>query len=187
MNDLDGARKSLSRLRRMKSERSPHVNVFNEMVEGYIRLREEKWLAAIALLEPLLELESVTRETVLELQRLVVDAYQKIGNNDRAIQILQKTITLQERLYEDRLRGQAGRFNLTEELLQLQKKTKRDDALLKAILPPSAYEEVRSSGQCEARYFENVAVFYSDSRRLHRHRRRHTTPSTDGGVGRNVR
>jgi class 3 adenylate cyclase len=72
-------------------------------------------------------------------------------------------------MYEDRLEGQARLFSLTDELRRLQskdeqreQKTKRDDALLKAILPQSVYAEFQRNGNYEANYYEDLVLYYSD-------------------------
>jgi class 3 adenylate cyclase len=96
------------------------------------------------------------------LSRDVAGAYLKIGSPDRAAGLLERALSVQERIYEDRLRGQASRFSLSDELHQLREKRERDDAMLKAMLPPSAYREREREGSCRARYFENAAVFFSD-------------------------
>ena len=168
--DVDGARRSLARLKKMKLEKSITYNDFSvELVEGYIRLEEKKWAEAISLLEPLMSLNGAGRETLVGLLQNVSEAYTEIGNPIKAVEMLQRALQLQGRLYEDRLSARAGIFSLSDEIRKLQNqkkqndtKAKRDDALLRAILPPTAYDELGESGSREARYYDNVGIFYSD-------------------------
>jgi len=162
-DDLAGARKSLETLKRLRSEWSQEDNLFSvELVEGYLALHEDRWEGAVWSLEPLISLDGVSRATVVAISKDVAHAYKNLGDAEAALRISEKALAVQQRLFKDRLEGQASRFSLSEEIKELRNKTSRDDALLQAILPPTAYSEYDRTGTCDARYYENVAVFYSD-------------------------
>lgn len=170
MGDIDTARRSLESLKDLKRDKEIDYNPFSvEFVEGSIYLAEANWAQGIALLEPLLELEGVTRATRITLLTKLSEGYEKLGESERSRGFLLKAFSLQQQVYEDRLETQARHFSLSAEIKKLQDrqvkievKGRRDEDLLKAILPRTAYEEWQTDGKCQASYFDNVALFYSD-------------------------
>ncbi len=67
-------------------------------------------------------------------------------------------------LERSRLRKEEARRTqeLTQALEQLKVESKRSDALLRNILPPSIAEELQVAGSVEPRYFEDVTIVFTD-------------------------
>jgi adenylate cyclase len=163
LGDIDHAAKSLDNLRRLSFEHSLEGNTFSvELVQGQIHLAKEEWKSAIEFLSPLVEMEAATPRTKAAVAQDVALAFEKLERFSESTLMLKKAVGIQERYYEDRLKGRIARFSIAEEIQNLRQKLNRNDDMLRAILPQTALDSIANTGVCEARYYDGVAIFYSD-------------------------
>jgi adenylate cyclase len=163
LGQVENAERSLGNLKQLSSEHSLESNKFSvELVQGRIHLAKEEWESAITLLAPLVEMEAATTITKAEVAKYVALAYEKLERFAESTYMLKRATGYQEQYYEDRLQGRMARLSIAEEMQHLKDKLGRNDATLRAILPATAHDSIANTGACEARYFDGVAIFYSD-------------------------
>lgn len=176
--DVVGAKRSLGRLAAIDARISPGENASwhaSQILDGFIAGRDRDWQRTIELLEPLLSEHGTSSEagigvdTQVKIAQELGNAHDGLGNYKQSIAMLRRALDWEREKYENRLAGGTSGLVLTDELARLRathgamaKNARRDATLLRAILPPSAYEEFDRTGACTARYVEHAVVFFSD-------------------------
>lgn len=171
--DVNGARNAFARMLALVQRKSMRddemVGPAISIIEGILACRDSDWNRAIELLEPNLTADPVQKDTRFKLAGEIAYAFDKLGMQDRSIAMLRQALKLQAEMYESRLEGNSTGFVLEEEIRKLREahgvlaeSAKRDANLLRAILPPSAYNEFKTTGSCKARFYERVTLFFSD-------------------------
>lgn len=171
-DDVEGARRSCHRLLRLMKENSIPSGMTGPAVaimEGMLASRDGNLDRAVELLEPTLSVDPVTPDTRLRISQELSRAYEALGKPERAIAMLRRALDIQTEMHNSRIEANTAGFALSDEIAKLRAehgemsaRAERDAGLLRAILPPSAYDEFRATGACEARFYDHVAIFYSD-------------------------
>ncbi|TFH35197.1 MAG: adenylate/guanylate cyclase domain-containing protein, partial [Dehalococcoidia bacterium] len=170
-DDISGAQASVARMQKRIEGRQHRIQDEQtvKMLQGRIAVRTHEWDTALRLLIPALDDGQLSAEMKVKLLTEVSIALEQQGKSQEALGYLKQAMQQHIKLGKGIVKGRTSRFVLSDEIRRLKAQhgvtretVERQENLLRAILPPSAYEELSRTGACEARYYEHVAIFYSD-------------------------
>jgi class 3 adenylate cyclase len=170
-NDIGRAKRSLQRLRdTLDGDKMGAVFKDGERIlTGLIAEQSGEPAEAVENLEQVTGSGLAIEESRISIYLALARAHEQLGDYVRANESLKTALSL----HQDMHRGRAGTVTsgfvvadeirkLRDEHSELSLSAERNASLLQAILPPSAYREVERNGSCEARFYSNVAIFFSD-------------------------
>ena len=171
LGNIPEARKAETRLRR--AARHVENEVMRESIlstmSALIDAQEGDVASASGVLLETAEDVMVPTEVRMHSLDVLADAYAAAGDYKMAFETTQRRTVLERQENERKLSAGLIGFVLSRELNELKEAheqteahDKRHSSMLQSILPPSAYREFEATGTCEARFYENVVIFFSD-------------------------
>jgi len=170
-NEIERAKRSLQRLRDVLGhDRMGAIFQDGERIlAGLIAEQSGEPAEAVENLEQVTGTGLAIEESRISIYLALARAHEQLGDCARANDSLKTALSLHQDMHRGRAGTATSRFIMSDEIRKLRDEhselslsAERNASLLRAILPPSAYREVERSGSCEARFYSNAAIFFSD-------------------------
>jgi class 3 adenylate cyclase len=172
MGEIEGARRSVERMRSTASQSETaktYVVSAMKVLSGLVASAAEDSVGAIETLSEVTDSDINMDETRIAVLRALSRAYEQQDDKDAAIDMLKRTLQVQQQMHDNRSAAVASRFVLGDEIRKLREEhrelsvtAERNASLLQAILPPTAYRQLERNGHCDAQLYPDVAIFFSD-------------------------